>query len=82
LIISGSFLINSWVALFCASGMVLSACYGLWLLNRLLFGNIKKHAILEFKDLTRLEFYYLLPFSFLTLALGLYPELVVYYIYF
>jgi NADH:ubiquinone oxidoreductase subunit 4 (subunit M) len=29
LIITGSFFMNSWVGLFCSSGMVLSACYGL-----------------------------------------------------
>jgi NADH-quinone oxidoreductase subunit M len=82
LIITGSFFMNSWVGLFCSSGMVLSACYGLWLLNRLLFGNIKNYSIQEYKDLTRLEFCYLVPFAFLTLALGLYPEFVVFYIYF
>ena len=63
LIILGCFLINSWAALFCSFGMVLGGGYSLWLLNRLLFGNIKNYAITEFNDLTRLEFYYLLPFA-------------------
>ena len=36
---------------------------------------------MEFQDLTRLEFYYLLPFAFLTILLGVYPELLVTYIY-
>jgi NADH-quinone oxidoreductase subunit M len=62
--------------------MVLSAGYGLWLLNRLLFGNIKRHSVHEFKDLTRREFYYMLPFACLTILLGLYPEILIFYIYF
>lgn len=61
--------------------MVLSAAYGLWLLNRLLFGNIKKFYIFEYHDLTRLEFYALLPFALLTIILGVFPELILHFIY-
>lgn len=60
--------------------MVLGAGYSLWLLNRLLFGNSKNIAILYFKDLTRLEFYLLLPFVFLTFLLGVFPEFIVNYL--
>jgi len=61
--------------------MVLGAGYGLWLLNRILFGNIKNFSIQEYHDLTRIEFYYLLPFAFLTILLGIYPELLIFFIY-
>jgi NADH-quinone oxidoreductase subunit M len=61
--------------------MVLGGCYSLWLLNRILFGNIKKFSIQEYKDLTRIEFYYLFPYGFLTIVLGIYPELIISYIY-
>jgi NADH-quinone oxidoreductase subunit M len=67
--------------MFCASGMVLGGAYSLWLLNRILFGNIKNFSITEYQDLTRLEFFYLLPFGFLTVLLGVYPELLICYIY-
>jgi NADH-quinone oxidoreductase subunit M len=61
--------------------MVFGAAYSLWLLNRLLFGNIKTYSITEYKDLTRVEFYYLFPFGFLTIFLGLFPEVIIQYIY-
>jgi NADH-quinone oxidoreductase subunit M len=61
--------------------MVLGAAYSLWLLNRVLFGNIKKFSIQEYKDLTRVEFYYLLPFGILTIVFGLFPEILTNYIY-
>jgi NADH-quinone oxidoreductase subunit M len=61
--------------------MVLGGGYSLWLLNRILFGNIKNFSIQEYKDLTRIEFYYLLPYGFLTIVLGLFPELLINYIY-
>jgi len=80
LIIAGSFETNSWVALLSGSGMVLGAGYSLWLLNRLLFGNVKNISIANLKDLTRLEFYTLLPFVLLTFILGIYPEFIVNYV--
>jgi|TARA_Y100001954_G_C15285397_1_gene348753 NADH-quinone oxidoreductase subunit M len=61
--------------------MVFGGAYSLWLLNRILFGNIKNFSISEYQDLTRLEFYYLFPFGFLTVLLGIYPELLICYIY-
>jgi NADH-quinone oxidoreductase subunit M len=81
LIIAGCLLTNSWGAFFAASGMVLGAGYSLWLLNRILFGNIKKFSIQEYRDLTRIEFYSLLPYGLLTVLLGLYPEILINYIY-
>lgn len=80
LIIAGSFETNSWVALLCGTGMVLGAGYSLWLLNRLLFGNSKNIAVAHLRDLTRLEFYILLPFILLTFILGVYPEFIVNYV--
>jgi NADH-quinone oxidoreductase subunit M len=80
LIIAGCFETNSLAGLFSASGMVLSAGYGLWLLNRLLFGNCKTIALLHLKDLNRFEFFLLLPFVLLTFIFGVYPELIIAYI--
>jgi NADH:ubiquinone oxidoreductase subunit 4 (subunit M) len=67
---------NSWTALLVSTGMVLGAGYSLWLCNRLLFGNIKKYSIKEFKDISRREFFILLPFLFLVFFLGLYPDII------
>lgn len=82
LIIAGCFLTNTWAALFAAIGMVLGGGYSLWLLNRITFGNIKNFSIKEFQDLTRIEFFYLLPYAILTILLGIYPELIICYITF
>lgn len=80
LIIAGALETNTWIALLCGTGMVLGAGYTLWLLNRILFGNVKNTAIIHFKDLTRFEFALLFPFVFLTIFLGLYSEILVAYI--
>ena len=80
LIIVGCYEANSWAALLSSSGMVLGAGYSLWLLNRILFGNVKNFAILNLKDVNRFEFYLLFPFVFLTFLLGIYPEIIINYI--
>ena len=80
LIIMGCLLSNSFAAVICGLSMVLGGGYSLWLLNRILFGNIKNFSILVFCDSNRMEFNCLLPFVFLTLILGFFPELITHYI--
>ena len=82
LIIAGCVQTNTWVALFSAIGMVLGGSYSLWLLNRIAFGNIKNFSIKEFQDLTRIEFFYLLPYAFLTIVIGIFPEVITCFINF
>jgi NADH-quinone oxidoreductase subunit M len=75
-VIVGCFKVNSWSAFFAACGMVLGAGYSLWLCNRIIFGNVKQHSIVFFKDLDRRESFIFLPFVFLTFLIGLYPDIV------
>lgn len=77
LVIVGCFETNSWAALLSGMGMILGAGYSLWLLNRILFGNIKRYSITIFKDVSRFEFYTLVPFVFLTFLFGLFPEIII-----
>lgn len=79
LVIVGIFIKNTWIALLASSSLVLSAGYSLWLCNRLLFGNFKHFSIIYFSDLTRRETYLLLPFMFLTILIGIYPECIVFF---
>jgi NADH-quinone oxidoreductase subunit M len=80
LIVVGCFEANSWAALLSSFGMVLGVGYSLWLCNRIAFGNKKQFSILEFKDLTRREFYLFAPFLFLTFLFGLYPDILLNYL--
>jgi len=76
LVLMGCFKVNSWTAILAASGMVLGAGYSLWLCNRLLFGNLKRYSIAQFQDLSRREFFLLLPFVFSTFIIGIYPNVI------
>ena len=80
LIMFGCFEINTWVALLSGAGIFLGVGYSLWLCNRISFGNVKQYSILEFKDLTRREFYIFVPFILLTFILGFYPNIIICYL--
>lgn len=65
-LISKSFLFAFIISL----GLFSSVCYSIWLINKLLFGNLKSH-LLEIDDLTDREILILLPFLIYILVFGL-----------
>jgi NADH-ubiquinone oxidoreductase chain 4 len=69
---------NVTIAVLAALGMVLSACYALFLFNRVSFGSMSPYiaAAANNRDITRREFYVLAPLIVLTLLLGVYPNLI------
>lgn len=74
LILTGSFKVNPSVTVFGATGMVLGGCYALWLLNRVIFGNLKSQYLSKTSDLNRREVVVFAPLAFYTLLLGLLPN--------
>lgn len=76
-VLVGCFLINSWVVLMVGFGMVLGVGYSLWLVNWILFGNVKRYFIIVFRDLIRKEFVFFCFFVFLMFFLGIYFDLII-----
>lgn len=78
LLFAGIFQDNILITIFAATGIVLSGAYSLWLFNRISYGNLKMQHIKtnKFFDLSRREFHVLLPLVFLTIFLGVYPEVL------
>ncbi|MEB2846119.1 NADH-quinone oxidoreductase subunit M [Rhizobiales bacterium RZME27] len=73
LTIIGVFRVNTWVALFAATGVILSACYALWLYRRVLFGALEKENLKQLLDLSTREKILLYPLVALTIFFGFYP---------
>ncbi len=73
LTLAGVFQVSSWTAVGAASGVILSAAYGLWLYRRVMFGDLIKESLKQLNDLTSLEKWIFFPLIFLTLALGIFP---------
>jgi NADH-quinone oxidoreductase subunit M len=49
----GAFQVNTWVAVFATSGVILSACYALYLYRRVVFGSLDKESLKSILDLDR-----------------------------
>jgi NADH-quinone oxidoreductase subunit M len=70
----GAFLANTWVAIFAATGVILSAAYALYLYRRIIFGALVKPALQTIEDLTLREKALLVPLVVATIVLGVYPK--------
>jgi NADH-quinone oxidoreductase subunit M len=69
----GTFQNNTWVAFFATTGVILSACYALWLYRRVVFGKLEKESLAWMPDMTPRELAMLAPLVILTLFFGVYP---------
>jgi NADH-quinone oxidoreductase subunit M len=69
----GVFRVNTWVALFAATGVILSAAYALWLYRRVVFGALEKESLKSMLDLSAREKLVLYPLIALTIFFGVYP---------
>jgi proton-translocating NADH-quinone oxidoreductase chain M len=77
MLFTGIFQDNILITIFAALGIILSGAYSLWLFNRIAYGNIKIQYIEQFSDVNSREFQIFLPLAFLTIFLGVYPEVLI-----
>ena len=75
LVIVGVFQINQWVAVLAATGLILGACYMLWLYRRVIFGALVREELLSIKDMRATEVAAFAPLALLTLLIGIYPSI-------
>lgn len=73
LVILSSFKLNIAVAFAAASILILGATYSLWLVKRVVFGEVKNPQVAALQDLTQREFFYLGLLAVLVLLLGCWP---------
>lgn len=74
LVLVGSFQINTFFTFFISISIILSACYSIWLLNRIGFGSLKIVYLKVFQDISRREFFILAPLLILVFWMGLAPN--------
>src|SRR5438067_499693 len=70
----GTFRVNIPVATLATLGVILSACYALWLYRKVLFGVLEKPALMALRDLGRREILVFAPLVILTILFGVYPK--------
>jgi NADH-quinone oxidoreductase subunit M len=62
------------VTMFAATGVIWAAVYMLWMLQRVLFGEVKNPENAKLSDLNARELGLILPLMFLMLFMGVYPR--------
>jgi NADH-quinone oxidoreductase subunit M len=70
----GTFRVSIPTAFFATLGVILSACYALWLYRKVVFGALVKPSLMSIKDLTPRECLTLFPLVALTIFFGVYPK--------
>jgi NADH-quinone oxidoreductase subunit M len=70
----GAFKVNTWVAFFATTGVILSAAYALYLYRRMIFGELDKPKLLNISDMNMREIAIIAPLVFLTILFGVYPQ--------
>jgi NADH-quinone oxidoreductase subunit M len=73
LVILASFKANVWYAFLAATTLVLGAAYTLWLVKRVIYGEVANDKVAALKDLSGREFFVLSVLAVAVLLVGLWP---------
>jgi NADH-quinone oxidoreductase subunit M len=73
MVIIASFKANFWYAFLAATTLVLGAAYTLWMIKRVLYGEVANDNVAELKDLNHREFIVLGILAFAVLLVGVWP---------
>ncbi|MBW2308642.1 MAG: NADH-quinone oxidoreductase subunit M [Deltaproteobacteria bacterium] len=74
LILVGTFLVNKTYAVIAATGVILAACYMLWMYQRVIFGPVTNSKNQGLKDLSVREYVVLVPVVLFIIWIGVYPS--------
>ena len=76
MVILASFKANFWIAFLAAMTLVLGAAYTLWMVKRVLFGEVANDNVAALTDVSSREFWMLASLAFFVLLIGLWPDLL------
>jgi NADH-quinone oxidoreductase subunit M len=73
LVILASFKANAWYAFLAATTLVLGAAYTLWMVKRVIYGEVANEKVAALQDLSGREFFVLSVLAVAVLTFGLWP---------
>ncbi len=73
MVILASFKANIWFAIIAATTLIIGAAYTLWMIKRVIFGEIANDNVAKLKDINKREFLFLSLLAIMVLGFGLYP---------
>jgi len=76
-VILGTFQANPWLAFLAATTLVLGAAYTLWMIKRVVFGDVANSHVAELTDVGAREFWMLMVLAVAVLIVGIWPAPIV-----
>jgi len=73
MVILASFQADFWYAFLAATTLILGAAYSLWLVKRVVFGEVTNDGVAKLQDINKREFLVLGTLAVAVLVLGLWP---------
>lgn len=73
MVILSAFQVNFWIAFFAALTLIFGAAYTLWMVKRVIFGDIANDNVAQLKDVNSREFWMLGVLAVAVLLLGIWP---------
>jgi NADH-quinone oxidoreductase subunit M len=73
LVVLGSFHSRFWLAFFAATTLILGAAYSLWLVKRVIFGEVANDGVASLTDVNAREFWMLVVLAVAVLVMGVWP---------
>ncbi|MES2538548.1 MAG: NADH-quinone oxidoreductase subunit M [Pseudomonadota bacterium] len=73
MVILGAVKYSFWIGLLAATALILGAAYSLWLVKRVIFGDVANKQVAELQDLNKREFLILGVLAIAVIWIGLYP---------
>ena len=73
MVILSSFKANFWFAFLAGTTLILGAAYTLWMIKRVIYGDIGNDNVAALTEINRREFFFLLVLALLVLLIGIWP---------
>ncbi len=73
MVILAAFQANFWFAFLAATTLILGAAYTLWMVKRVMFGDVANDEVAKLTDINQREFIMLASLAVIVLAIGLWP---------
>lgn len=73
MVILSAFKANFWIAFLAATTLIFGAAYTLWMVKRVVYGEIANENVAKLKDLNNREFLFLAVLALVVLIVGLWP---------
>nr|MDJ0881255.1 NADH-quinone oxidoreductase subunit M [Gammaproteobacteria bacterium] len=74
MVILASFKASFWIAFLAATTLILGAAYTLWMVKRVIFGDVANDNVKALTDINKREFFILSLLAIAVLVLGLWPD--------